>query len=523
MGAATPRRRSARASAVAALGVLALAVTTACGGGAQAGPAGGARPDTLVVAMSSAPSTLDARKSVENPIDVSVANNLIEGLTYYDVGAEDIRPRLAESWQQEDPTHWLVQLRQGVTFHDGSPMTAEDVVTSLRWSRDSKGSAYLASLATVVDAEQDGEFGVRFTTKEPDPVLPSRLRYLWVMPAEITPEAANTAPVGTGPYSVGSYEPGRTLTLQRYDGYWGERKGEFPTVEYIIRPEASVRVDALRAGEAHIALGIGQEQAATLPKLVTAEGLEVAGYLLNTVGQTSGSIMTDQRIREAVNMAIDRQTLADTLWGGEATLPKGQYNPPFMTGTNPDIEDWPYDPERARQLVREAGQEGATVRIRLQTDIWPKATELAQATVQYLADIGLKAELEVVDNPAWIEGYRGHAAGADTRYDMLLAFHGNTFLDSSMRSAVYMRSRAAGGGTWLVGDPELDTLVDEALLEADPARRVEKMQAAWKRGRDGAQWVAIVVPKSLYGTAEAVAWTPRPDGFVLLNEIGWTG
>jgi peptide/nickel transport system substrate-binding protein len=520
MGAGTSRRRPPRAAV--AIGVLSL-ILAGCGGGGASGPASGPRPDTLVIAMPSAPSTLDPRKSVENPIDFSVANNVVEGLTYYDQEAKDIRPRLAESWQQEDATHWLVRLRQGVTFHDGSAMTSEDVVQSLRWSRDSQGSAYLASLSSVTDAEPDGEFGVRFTTKAPEPVLPSRLRYLWVLPSEITPEAANTRPVGTGPYSVSAYEPGRTLTLARYDGYWGERKGQFPSVEYVIRPEANVRVDALRAGEAQIALAVNQEQAEVVPKLLRADGLEVGGYLLNTVGQTSGSIMTDPRVREAVNMAMDRKTIIDTLWGGEATLPRGQYNPPFMTGTNPDLEDWPYDPDRARQLVREAGREGATVRIRLQTDIWPKATELAQATVQYLGDIGLQAQLEVVDNPTWIEGYRGHAAGADTPYDMLLTFHGNTFLDSSMRSAVYMKSRAGGGGTWLVGDPELDTMVDAALAEADPALRVEKMQAAWKRGRDGANWVAVVVPNSLYGTAEQVQWTPRPDGFVLLNEIGWNG
>ncbi len=510
------KRRPFRAATFLTIALTATIGLAACSQASNGNTSAASK--SLTIAAPKGSPNLDPRVDSTDFILESIDNNVVEPLTVLDPTTNKIAPLLATSWKQNSDDQWTIDLRHNVKFSDGTPMTAADVVATFNFEKQGNTTAYGQSLNTVSGVVAVDDHTLQFTTTAPDPVLPSRLRYMWVMPASETGDIGANKPIGTGPYQVKSYETGTSLTLSANSHYWG-KKGDFTTVNYEIRDEDSVRVAALNANEASIALEITSQEAKQVPRLLSSKGLEVAGYNLNTTGQTEGSIMTDVRVRQAVNMAVDRKALIKAIFGGRASLPGGQYNPSYFLGADPKLKDWAYDPKKAKQLIQQAGDTGKEIRIFVGTGLWDQALPLSEALVPYFQAIGLVPKITTVDSAGWSQAYYAQSAGKNAPYDLFVSFHNNTFLDSTIKSAKYLTSLKVGGGNWMINDPTVDKLVPQVLAETNLTKRYSLMQKVWDEVRNQADLLPIAVPDLLTGVAKNVVWTPRSDGLVLLNTI----
>lgn len=288
---------------------------------------------------------------------------------------------------------WRFTLREGVTFHNGEPWNAEAAKASFDVLADAELASSLGKVSFVSlfasGMEIVDEMTVDLTTNVPDTEflgLYMRLGYVGLPPqfvAENGLEALSEQPIGTGPYAFTSWSRGQRVVLERYDGYWEPEVQHWAGVEFITRPEASVRAQTVRAGEAHFAFNIGAEQAKTLSKSIAAGGFQSSSIRLNnTIAPTS-----DQRVREAINLALDRQAIVDAIFDGTA-------DPLSFFAYQPiDLEPYPYDPDAAAALIEEAGFTGTEVEMVYGENRIPEEVQLAEIYTASLEAIGLRVQL----------------------------------------------------------------------------------------------------------------------------------
>ena len=476
-------------------------------------------PERLIVAIPTDPFNLELNRSAASAAYQIVGPNIADSLAFLDVnhgGAAE--PNLATSWERIGPNTLRVELRDDVVFSDGSPLTAADVAASMNYGRtDPPENMYRTYFRSVTDVEVVDEYTVDITTDGVDPVLERRLTFMRVMPEDtLDLDFLADNLIGSGRYILARWEKGQSILLERNDSYWGEAP-LFAEVEFLIRPDEAVRVAAVRAGEAHIALFVSPEVAAGAPQVIETAGLEVAGFLLNTTGQKpGGSIMSDKNVRLAINQAIDREAIAEFIYGG-ATLPKGHYNPPFFDGIVPTQVDYAYDPDLASSLLEEAGVVGSTVSILINTD-WPKAGELGEAVGGYLNAVGLEVEFTAVETEQWISSYGTHREGAENPYDMVMLQHGNQFFEPIIRTFPNLIA-----GSYLIQDDIMNQLIADASEELDVDRRNELSRQVWSRIHEEAYMLPIVVVNNIYVATSEVVWEPRLSGEFFVEDVGWSG
>ncbi len=405
-------------------GAIALMIAmTGCGGGtsdsgtgsAGSGSAGSGSQtasgsavgelEVLKVGLAALPTQLDPDRSI-GIASIKLFYNIFDTLLFTDKDG-NICGQLAESWEWQDDTTLNVRIREGVTFQNGEACNADDVKFTFDRILSGYGDGTIAVLYETLDSvEKVDDLTVQFKLNRPDAAFEQRLGSIWgasIVPqdyvTEIGDEAFQTAPVGTGPYKLTQYSPEKYV-LERYDGFWGEAPAA-RRIEFIAYPEASARMTALVTGEVDIINDVPVDAQETIEN---TEGLNVVGtpiknihiYVFNTRDQDS--IMSNQQFRQALTMAIDRQTLVDSLWGDYAQVPKGHQ---FESYGDLYIEDYPgvqYDPEKARQLVEESGYDGEEViTIEMADGYYTNGNQAGEAIVGMLAKIGVKAEVVFTD------------------------------------------------------------------------------------------------------------------------------
>ena len=317
-------------------------------------------------------------------------------MTELDVrGDEGLKPRLAESWEQVDDKTWRFNLRQGVTFSDGSAFDAEDVKHSFERAGSSEITCEISRYyegieitPTVVD-----ENTIDFATEPAQPILPLLLSLLTIVPSE-TPIEFTREPIGTGPYTLTDWQPGQSITLDRRADYWGEQ----PAVEkatYVFRADPSVRAAMVATGEADIAPSISAIDATT--EMDKSYPNSETTYLRIDHAVPP---LNDKRVREALNIGIDREAFIGSILA-EGTEIATAINVPTTLGWNPDTKAWPYDPDRAKALLEEAAADGVPVDTEIllvgRTGNFPGATETFEAIQSMLSEVGFNIRLQMVE------------------------------------------------------------------------------------------------------------------------------
>lgn len=320
-----------------------------------------------------------------------------------------LKPGLATSWRRIDPLTLEVTLRQGVVFHDGSPMTASDVAFSFSAERMGPGTPghalareYLGPLSAV---EIVGPHTVVFRTDKPDPVLEYRLSS-WTSQivsrrafrAAADWQAWSRAPVGAGPFKVVDYGPNERVVLDAHDRYW-QGAPSVRRLTFVAAPELSSRIAGLAAGDYDLIAGVAVDQIADVQRF---DGLHVVGGpVMNhrvIKFDMDNPALSDPRIRRAIGLAIDRRLIVATLQHGRGAVPNGHQWPAFGDLYDPDRQPPRFDPREAGRLLAEAGYDGRPIAYRIQPNYYPGEMITAQALVQMWRDVGLNIRLEIKEN-----------------------------------------------------------------------------------------------------------------------------
>ncbi len=387
-----PRYRAALAGIVAA--ALAL---TACAPSEEAGP----KQSVLTVANPMSVASIDPHGpgSGDRPT-ITVAQHVFDSLVVRD-GSEFV-PSLAASWTNDDPNVWRVELVEGAVFHDGSPVTAADVVASYERLIELKGP--LASTwAAVESVVADGDRTVVFTTTTPLGTFLSNLALLYIAPAALMNEPDFfLKPIGSGPFVVESFTPGDRTVLVKNEDYWGEKA---QVDKLVIReiPEVSSLIAALETGEVDLTWGIAPDQ---LPNLlsnsdVTVESMPSFQYFMNWFN-SSREPFTNPEVRRALWHAVDVQSLVEDLFPEAANVASAPI-PSTVFGWSEQAE-YEYNPELARKLLADAGYpNGFDAGLDLSVGGGPQIRLIAQTMISDWAEVGVNVELKEKERAVWLE------------------------------------------------------------------------------------------------------------------------
>lgn len=370
------------------------------------------------VALDEIPRQLDPLLYQTNP-GYRVMQNIFDTLLNVDyAGAGEIQPGLAESWNRVDGRTLDLILRQGVTFHDGSPLTAEDVVFSFgperRTNEDSPGFGTAQQfLNTIESVEALDDRTIRVVSSVEDPTIELRLT-AWG--AQIVSKAAfeaaggfegfAQAPVGTGPFRVVSLSAD-TVELAAFEDYWAGRP-DIDTLVYRLAPELSSRIAGLVSGDFDIIADVPTDQFAPVG---SNPDLEIVGGTVASMRvvkfDTRNEVLADVRIRQALSLAVDRQAIVDALWANLVDIPNGHQLPSFGPLYNPDRPAYRYDPAEAQRLLQEAGYDGTPIPFRIRVAAYGPELATSQVLVAMWQQVGFNIDLQIVENFGQMMAYPG--------------------------------------------------------------------------------------------------------------------
>lgn len=454
----TPTPKSSRRFrlATAAVGVaLSASLLAACGSGSDSGSSD---TDKLVVGTTISLGQIDPMAMQYK----TVQHNVFDGLVRVDADGE-VEPRLATEWTSVDDTTWDFTLREGVTFHDGSEVTAEDVVYSFT---EPKKLQSLAStlIFSITSVEATDEKTVRITTAAPDPLVLKSIGQISIVPkalySDLGPEEFSKAPVGTGPYTVKAIDGDQKVTLEAYDEFWDE-KAKTKTVEVQYFADGNALASAFESGQVEIAHELPPTALQTLEG--NSDFVVESGYAGNqnmiTFNSTKG-VFADEAAREAANQAVDADALVEALTYGKGLLEDGQLPIEGIFGYSPDITRPAFDLDAAKAAVQAAGVEGAKITVAGPSLYKP----LLEAVAAQLSEAGFEPTVDALEISVWLEGLR-NGSDADVFYKGVS--------DMGYFDADRALSQLARGDNAMVKDAKFDELYDAQRTEMDEDKRAD--------------------------------------------------
>lgn len=492
--------RQLTAALAAAVAVAASGCTVANSGG------GGYDPGTLRIVLSQEPPTLEPCESSLTSTGIVVRSNITEPLLERDSTNGDLLPLLATGWEQTSPTEWTFTLRDGVTFSDGAPFTAEDAAFSIDRAVNSdlqcNVDGYVFGDEKLSLQTPDANTVVVGTT-EPDPILPLRISFVEIVPRTTSVTEKVREPIGTGPYAIDNWEYGQKLSLKRNPTYWG-REPAFAKAEYQWRSEGSVRAAMITNDEADIAVGLGPEDGAG-DLGVPFQNNETTALRM----QATEPPLNDMRVRQAVNYAVNRTGIVKALFR-DLGQPAAQLIPSGVVGYNDQLQLWPHDIDKAKALIAEAKADGVPVdtQIRLigRTAQFPKIAETIEVLQSEFTEIGLNVKIEMMDTAAQLE-YQLRPFPANTGPYLLMIQHGNQAGDAAFTLDQYMLS---DGPQAAYGTPEFDTKIKAAEALTGEARLDAFAKLFAEEPGEIMQMAYIAHMKGILGKSPRVDYTPNP-------------
>jgi peptide/nickel transport system substrate-binding protein len=466
--------------------------------------------------------------------DVATAENMFESMIRFDSKLR-IHPSLATEWTLIDPLTWEIKLRPGVTFHDGSALTAGDVAWSLNRARNIPNSpGPLASFVRPVkEAEIVDPLTLRIHTVSPTPLLMDMIGRIFVLPAKLGASVTNEdfnsgrAMIGTGPYRFKSSAPGDNVVWTAYAGYWGEKPAfDTVTVKFLSNPAA--RSAALLSGAVDVIeqispsdIGIFQNRAdVTLYDAVSTrvvyvgmdQGRDDSPFITDKDGKPmTVNPLKDRRVRLALSKMINRQAIVERVLSG-AGEQTGQLVPDGMGGYDPDLKPVALDLAGAKQLLTDSGYpDGFGLTLHGSNNRFPNDSQLAQALGQMFSRGGMRVNgVEVVP-------YNVYATAATQRKYSLFIFSYGSVASSSLNGltgvlATYDAAQGTGSlNRARYSNLAFDDMLRHAAAEFDEAKRSDLLARATRIAMDDAAILPLYWQK-LY-------WAGR-KGFVVDADRG---
>jgi peptide/nickel transport system substrate-binding protein len=482
-----------------ATGRLGRATALAAALGAALPLAAGAQ--TLTIGVRAGPESIDPHFTATGT-HAEALKHVFDTLVWSGDGLE-LEPRLAESWRAVNPTTWEFKLRRGVKFHDGSDFTAEDVAFSIKRIPVVSGpNPTTIYVRRVKETKIVDPYTIQVITDGPAPNLPNDFIRLFVVSSKAAAgltkdnanEAFNTgkAAIGTGPYRFVSWTPKDQLVLERFDGWWGPKE---PWQRHVRKeiPNDAARVAQLKAGQVDL---IVRAPAADVPVLERDAKLAVVKvptvYVFNLeldfrdkpaqITAKDGSALDknplqNAKVREAIDLAIDRKALADIAMEGLGA-PANELVTPSIFGYSKKVPALRYDPARAKQLLADAGfPNGFRIVLAFTNDRLPGDRQVGTSLAQMLAAIGIDAQANA--QPAAVF----FPARSRGEYSLAMSGWGTLTGEShyTLSSLLHSNDKERKFGAFNVlnyRNPEMDKLIQDAAVEMDEAKRRALLERA---------------------------------------------
>ncbi len=441
--------------------------------------------------------------------DRSLMDHISDTLLQWDEPGK-LGPWLATSVKNIDPVTWEVKLRNDVKFQNGEPFNAAAVKFTFETILAPDTKAVARPNYTFVDrVEIVDEFTARLITKDPLPVVPNILASVHMIPPEyvkkVGVDAYRKQPVGTGPYRFVEHVRDTQITLEANPTYWGGAQ-DIKTIVYRPIKEAQARVSALVTGEIDLALQVPPELSAWVQGVPTAKiktVLSQRSFVL-LLSNVDPSFPTNNRlVREAINYAIDRKALNDGILGGVGA-PTAWFNPKTFSA-DPSLQPLPYDPERAKKLLAEAGYpNGIDIAFDAPNGQYLKDREIAEAIVGHAAKAGIRFKLQTYEWAVFTKRGFSHQTNP-----ALLMGWGDVMSDPHSHNRLMIGSQ----GSWSqTRDSELDKLIRRAETEMNPDARKAILQDIQNYERRESTAIYMVQIGDVYGASSKLdKWQPRSD------------
>ena len=483
--------------------------------------AAGKKDDTLRFAYDQAPESVDPFFNNVR-IGVIIGANVWDTLVYLDPNSNEYKGNLAKSWKQIDDKTIEFELREGIRFHNGEEFDADSVVYTLNFVADPNNKVVTQANVNWIDkATKLGKYKVRLTTKQ---VFPAAIEYLAgpvvIHPAkyyaEVGPKGQNSKPVGSGPYRVATYVPGKSITLEKNPNYFKESpKGaaKINKIEIRFIPDRQTQMAEMLSGNGDLIMSVPKDQAdqaSKMPNLqvVSGETMRIVFMQLNSLDNTPTPALKDVRVRKAIAHAIDRESIVKSIVGAGSRVLHTQCYPSQFGCTDQGATRYPYDPALAKKLLADAGYPNG-----FETEIFAyRERNQTEAIINYLQQVGIRAKLNFSQYAAMRDQIR--AGKASLTHQTWASFSVN---DVSASIPVWF----GGESDDVTKDKQVEELLAKGNTSVDPNVRKQAYQQALKRISDNAFSVPLWTLPVYYVASKELSFKAYPDEMVRFWEMTW--
>ncbi len=449
----------------------------------------------------------------------SLLANFYDGVARFDPEMR-LQPALATGWEALSPEHLRIHLRSEVRFHDGSRLTAEDVVASLLRARDDPASRIRHLLEGVHAVTAVDPLTVDVHTLRGSPTLLNRLALVFVLPARDAAQVEITIPMGTGPYRFEARRSDGVVAAEAFDGWRG--RPPIAKVEFSFIPDEGERARRLLTGQADVAVRLSPGTAETVARrpgrrLIVQPRTAVQMLELNpgNAAGTTARALADPRVRRALLLATDRQRFVNVAFRGNGAVAT-QYVHPVVFGFDPAIAEVPHDPPRAAELLRQAGVVPGELELGL--GFGTASADLAALLAEDLTRLGVRVQLHQLSFKELMD--RAGTPRISARIYGRLCTTGdaaelfNAAFHSPLPDGTYGSENFTG-----YADAETDSLLEAASRELDPQRRLALLHRAQRRVLEALPILPLTLSWSQTGVRQGLEFTPRHDQWLDVASI----
>ncbi|MEE8565759.1 MAG: ABC transporter substrate-binding protein [Candidatus Thermoplasmatota archaeon] len=463
-----------------------------------------------------------------NNYDISTMEinfNIYDGLVDFDENFRII-PRLAKSWNNPDQNTWRFYLREEVKFHNNDILTAEDVKYSIEFIKKNSSNVLKDLISSVADVIVIDNNTIDIKTDGPNPILLNKLVDIPIISKQYLESLDNLWPIGTSAYKLVKYSEDKTIILEKFENYWGDKVEIEKALFYIIEND-EVRKNKLISGEINIAENILPiyldeiiNNKKTSVKTISSTTVVYLSFDFRETNSTDFkegiNPISDIRVRKAIYHAIDTKSIIKNVKKGFAE-PASQFLSPLIFGYNPNIEILEYNQNESIRLLKEAGYEkGFNLTLDCAID-WYDDLIICEEITRQLAPL-----INVTLNPLSVEQYYDKILNRKSAFYIIgwipATGDGGEIFDYILRSV----DEQKGFGTYNLGyysNQSIDNISDKIMISMDPEIRLDYMQRGFKIAMDDIACIPLFINVLNYGLTDDIEWTPRSDMDIRLENI----
>lgn len=464
--------------------------------------------DSVTIAVSNAINTLDPHMTASVGTDLSVLSHIYPALVLRGPDLK-LQPSLAQSWEMTDDHTWRFKLTPDAHFSNGEKLDAKAVKWNLDRVLDKKVGARIAGWFSLISEVQViDDLTVDVKTSQPYPAFADQLSMFLLLPPEWAAQhnpAKETMPGGR--YKIVENVPGDHITLEANENYWGDAP-QINRVIFRTIPEIGSRVAALMAGEVDLVTGIPTTELERIngSGKASANAIDSIRMMLAKINHAKAP-MENRAFRQALNYAVDKQGIVDAIFDGKATIANCQLLSAPYVGYNPDLKPYPYDPDKARELLKESGINlSQQIELEVPTGTYLQGDEVTQVIASQLQDIGLNVKITEIEFGAFMDKQ------LRARDLAQLAVQGLAWPTIDADGMLTMFAPGNVYDYW--NNAEFGKILDEARITTDKEKRNALYADATKLMCDEAASLFLYLMPTSYGVSNRIEWSARGDDWV---------